>query len=216
MQRIGGDRGVFEPPSQFVAEHDVGKLGLAVRPCSGVGLLALEVAEVDAPGGMRVGGDRNHPGRRALQEPVQQQVGEQKRREMVEGEGAFESVYGDVAGIPVPADIVDQHIDPRKAVQYLLGQPPYFRLGGQVRDEQVHLPASGRTDLASRVLGAYAISAGDRQVCTHPGQTQRGRPADAARGTGDQHCPAGHRLHQGRSLTARVRSERHGSPGFLT
>ena len=135
---------------------------------------------------------------------------------MVEGEGAFEPVCGDVPGVPVPADVVDQHMDPRKALQYLLSQLSYFRPGGQVCDEEVHPPVTGCTDLASRVLSAYAISASDRQVRTHPGQTQRGCPANAARGTGDQHCPAGHRLHQGRSLTARVRSERHGSPGFVT
>src|SRR5512133_2101810 len=135
---------------------------------------------------------------------------------MVEGEGAFEPVCGDVPGVEVSADIVDQHMDPREALQYFLSQLLYLRLGGQVCDEEVHPPATGGTDLPSRVLSAYAISASDRQVRTHPGQAQRGCPANATRGTGDQHGPAGHRLHQGRSLTARVRSGRHGSPGFVT
>ena len=135
---------------------------------------------------------------------------------MVEGKGAFEPVCGDVPGVEVPADVVDQHMDPRKALQYLLSQLSYLRLGGQVCDEEVHPSATGCTDLPSRVLSASAISASDRQVGTHPGKTQRGSQTNATRGTGDQHCPAGHRLHQGRSLTARLRSERHGSPGFLT
>ena len=86
---------------------------------------------------------------------------------MVEGEGAFKPVCGDVPGVEVPTDVVDQYMDPRKALQYLLSQPSYFRLGGQVRDEEVHAPATGCTDLASRVLSAYAISAGDGQVL-HP------------------------------------------------
>src|SRR6266516_5794648 len=33
----------------------------------------------------------------------------------------------------------------------------------------------------------------DRQVRTHPGQAQGGRPADTAAGAGDQHGPASHR-----------------------
>jgi hypothetical protein len=58
MQRIGRDRRAFEPPGQLVAEENVGEFGLAVRPCPRVGPLALEVAEVDTPAGLRVGGDR--------------------------------------------------------------------------------------------------------------------------------------------------------------
>ena len=34
---------------------------------------------------------------------------------MVDRKGAFQPVRGDVAGAPVPADIVDQHVDPRQA-----------------------------------------------------------------------------------------------------
>src|SRR4029450_12111154 len=133
---------------------------------------------------------------------------------MVEGEGAFEPVCGDVPSVEVAADVVDQHMDPREALQHFLSQLSYLRLGGQVCDEEIHPAATGGIDLPGRVLSAYAISASDRQVRPQPGQTQRGCPANATRGTGDQHCPAGHWLHQGRSLTARVRSERHGSPGF--
>ena len=80
-----------------------------------------------------------------------------------------------------------------KRWQHLVGQPPHLRLGGQVRDEHVHLPAAGCADLASRVLGAAAVPAGDRDVRTHRGQAQGGRLADACGAAGDQHCPAGHR-----------------------
>src|SRR5512133_2688840 len=112
---------------------------------------------------------------------------------MVEGEGAFEPVCGDVPGVEVSADVVDQHMDPRKALQYFLSQLSYLRLGGQVCDEEVHPPATGGTDLPSRVLSAYAISASDRQLGTHPGQTQRCSQTNATCGTGDQHGPASHR-----------------------
>jgi hypothetical protein len=98
-----------------------------------------------------------------------------------------------VPGVPVPADVVDQHIDPRQGLEYLLGQPSYLCLGGQVGDEHVDLPTAGCADLPGRVLGAPAVATGDRQVCTHRGQAQSGRLTDAGGGTGDQHRPAGHR-----------------------
>ena len=126
-------------------------------------------------------------------QPVQQQVGEQERREMVEGEGALEPVGGDVPGVPVAADVVDQHVEPGQALEYLGGQPAHLRLGGEVGDEHVDLPAAGCADLAGRGLGASAVPAGDRQVRAHRGQAERGRLADAAGGTGDQHGPTGHR-----------------------
>jgi hypothetical protein len=132
-------------------------------------------------------------GRGALLQPVEEQVGDQERREMVEGEGVLEPVSGDVPGVPVPPDVVDQHIDPGEALEYLLSQPAHLRLGGQVRDEHVHLPAAGRADLPSGALGALLVPAGDREVRTHSGQAQGGRSADACGAAGDQHRPAGHR-----------------------
>jgi len=193
MQRVGGHRGALEPAGQLVGEQDVRELGLAVGPGSGVGPFGLQVFEVDPPQGLHVGGDRDHTGRGALLEPAEEQVGEQERREMVDSEGALEPVGGDMPGVPVPADVIDQYIDPGQALQYLAGQPPHLRLGGQVRDEHVHLAGAGGADLASRVLGAPAVPAGDREVRAHRGQAERGRPADASAAPGDQHCPADHR-----------------------
>ena len=112
---------------------------------------------------------------------------------MVEREGVLEPVSGDVSGVPEAPDVVDQHIDPGKALEYLVGQPSHFRLGGQVRDEHVHRPATRVADLASRALGAVAVAAGDREVRTQRGQAQGGRFADASAGTGNQHRLAGHR-----------------------
>ena len=84
--------------------------------------------------------DRDHAGRGALLQPVEQQVREQERREVVEGEGALEPVGGEVPGVPVPPDVVDQHVDPRQALEHLVGQPAHLGLRRQVRDEHVHLP----------------------------------------------------------------------------
>jgi hypothetical protein len=93
MQRIGGDHslirkgGALQPSGELVGEQHVGELGLAVRPCPGVGLLALKVVEVDAALGLCIGGDRDYPRRGALLQPIDEQVGEQERCEVVEGKG---------------------------------------------------------------------------------------------------------------------------------
>jgi hypothetical protein len=47
----------------------------------------------------------------ALLEPFEEKVGEEERGEVVDGEGPLESVGGDVAGIPVAADVVDQDVN---------------------------------------------------------------------------------------------------------
>jgi len=54
------------------------------------------------PLGLGVGGHGDHPRRGALLQSVEEQGGEQERRQMVEGEGALQPVGGDVAGVPVP------------------------------------------------------------------------------------------------------------------
>src|SRR5215208_568034 len=180
MQRVGRDGRVLKPPGQLVAEQYVGELGLVVSTCPGVDPCALEVVEVDAPLGVGVGGHRYDAGWDALLQPVQQQGGEQERREMINGEGSLQPVGGGVPGIPVPADVIDQHIDPRQGLEYLLGQPSYLCLGGQVGDEHVDLPTAGCADLPGRVLSAASVAAGNRQVCTHHGQAQSGRLTDAS------------------------------------
>jgi hypothetical protein len=63
-----------------------------------------------------------------LHQPVEEQVGEQKGGEVVDGKGAFEPVSGEVPGVPVGPGIVDQHIKVGKGVKHFVGQPPHFRL----------------------------------------------------------------------------------------
>jgi len=47
--------------------------------------------------------------------PVEQQTGEQERRQVAEGERVLEAVRGDVRGVPVARDVVDQYVDLGKA-----------------------------------------------------------------------------------------------------
>jgi hypothetical protein len=49
----------LQPPGQLAGEHDVGELGLAVGLGAGVAPFTLEVSEVDAPRGLRMGRNRD-------------------------------------------------------------------------------------------------------------------------------------------------------------
>jgi len=53
---------------------------------------------------------------------VVQQVGEQNRAEVVEGEGVFQTIGGDVPVRPESAHVVDQHVQPWIGVGHLAGQ----------------------------------------------------------------------------------------------
>ena len=157
-----GQRCGLQPLGQLVGEHDIGKLGLVVGLGTGVVPFTLEVVEVDAPLSMRVGRNRDHLGRRAVRQPVEEQVGEEERRKVVNGEGAFEAVGGDMPGVPVPPDVVDQHIDSGKALKHLVGELPHLSLGGQVGDEDVYRPATRGADLSSRAVGPLAVTSSSR------------------------------------------------------
>lgn len=55
---------------------------------------------------MRVGGDCDDTRRGALPQALEEEVGEQERREVVEREGVLEFVGGDMAGVPVAATLL--------------------------------------------------------------------------------------------------------------
>jgi hypothetical protein len=97
----------LQPAGQLVGEQDVGELGLVVGHGTGVVPLTLKVGEVDAPLSMRVGRNRDHSGRRAVRQPVEEQVGKEERRKVVKGEGAFEAVGSARAGATGAVAVAD-------------------------------------------------------------------------------------------------------------
>ena len=78
------------------------------------------------------------PGGSAGGEAVQQQAGQQERREAVECEGALQAVGGDVPVDPEPADVVDQHVQAQVGVSHLGGQTAHLGLGGHVGGKDIH------------------------------------------------------------------------------
>src|ERR1035438_3685095 len=62
MQHGGGDPRALQAAGQFVSEHHIGQLGLAVGALPRVIPLGLQIAEVNAAPGLGAGGDGDDPG----------------------------------------------------------------------------------------------------------------------------------------------------------
>src|SRR5205085_2211278 len=132
VQGGGRDAAAGEAAGQLGGEQDVGELGLAVGARSGVVASALQVVERDPALRLGAGGDGDAPCGGAGREPLQEQGGEQERGQVVEGERALQAVGGQVAVGPEPADVVDQHVQPRVGGEDRAGEPPDLDLGAQV------------------------------------------------------------------------------------
>src|SRR5207245_6191358 len=102
---------------QLVGEHDVGGLRLAVGRLPGVVARALQVVERDMALRLYVGGDGYHPCGCAGLEPIEKEVGEQEGGEVVESKCVLQAIGRRVSVGPEPADVVDQHVEPRVGIQ---------------------------------------------------------------------------------------------------
>ena len=152
----------MEAARQLVREHDVGEFGLVVGALSRVAASALQVIELDPAHRLRAGGDGNDPSGCAGLEPIHKQVGEEKRSEVVEGEGALQAVGSRVSVGPEAADIVDQHVQTRVSLEDNGGELTQLVLGGHVGGERVNSRVSrGRTDVGRRLFGARRVATRD-------------------------------------------------------
>jgi hypothetical protein len=194
VQHVGGDAGALQAAGQLVGEHDVGQLGLVVGPLSGVSALALQVVEVDATHRLGPGGDGHDPCGCARLEPVEQQVGEQERAEVVDREGVFQAVGRGVAGGPGAAHVVDQHVQAWVPVENRYRQRAHLGLRRHVRDERVdHRLVDSAADVRGGGLGPLPVTADDADPGAQACHAGRGGFADAARSAGDQDGLSGHR-----------------------
>ena len=130
---------------------------IGVNPLLGVAAFALQVVEVESGRRLGVGRDGDDPGGRAALEPVQDQVGEQEGGEVVDGEGALQSVGGEVPGGPEPAHVADPHIRPQVGAADRDGESAYPRLAGHV-GERVHRRVAGFADIPVAAAWVRALS----------------------------------------------------------
>jgi len=127
-------------------------------------------------------------------EPLQQEARQQERRELVDRKCVLKAIGGHVAMCPESADVVEQHVQPGIGRQNLVGQPPDLGLRRHVGDEDVHRRIARRSgNLRGGSLGPRPVAARDAHPGTDRGQADGCRPADPARGAGDQHGLARHR-----------------------
>jgi hypothetical protein len=48
---------------------------------------------------------------------------------LVDGKRPLEPVHGQVTRVPVPAHVVDEHVDARKPIEHFVGYSAHFGLG---------------------------------------------------------------------------------------
>ena len=137
---------------------------------------------------MRLGCRGDDTGRRALLQPVEEELAEQKRRQVVDRPGQFDAVLRQLACSVHGAGVVDEHIQLWIAGQHLGGQSAHGGLRREIGDECRHrrsLP--GRRPRACRRNADSSLAAtDDSEVRAECGQRfRRGQP-NAIGGTCDQ------------------------------
>ena len=179
VQRGGRDPTALQASRQFVGEHHVGQLGRVVGALPRVLQLALQIVEIQAAERMGAGGHSDNPRRCAGLQPVQQQVRQQERGEVIERERVLQAVGGDVPVRPEPADVVDEHIQARVPVEHFAREASYFGLRRQVRGERVDRRVIRRgADVGRGRLRASDVAPGDSHPSAQSSEPDRRRLAD--------------------------------------
>ena len=133
---------------------------------------------------MGVGGGRHDA---AAGETIAQQVGEQKRREVIQREGLLEALGGHLARGEQRPGVVREHVDLPVAPAHLLGERAHLGHQHQVGDVLVdRRAAAGRAGLHRDRLHALGVATDERELGAVAGELDRGGAADAAGGAGEQ------------------------------
>ena len=136
---------------------------------------------------MRLRGDRDDPRRHhGGPQTIEQQVGQQERREVVDGDRQLVAVLGQLkAGADQPG-IVDQHVDARVVREDCLGEPAHCGEAGEI-GERAGDPWRARPlgDEPSRPLGAAGIAADQHDLQPVAGEAERGMQSDPGAGAGN-------------------------------
>ena len=216
METVRGHARAFEASRQLCGEEDVRELGLAVASESPptVGAFSIQVVERDVrtPVGIRGGGD--DASRCALLQPVDEQVGEEERCQVVDGPGLLDAVLGEPALRIHRPRVVDQDVEPRAAVENLGGEPAHRPLRGEVGDEHVDpRVASARGLDPDHGLGRSRLASGnDAELGPEAGKLLSGGQSDPVGGAGDEDpfSPDTRPLRHCFSITGRPRSGTYG------
>ena len=184
---------MLEPPCQGAREEHVGKLGIRIRAQPRPPSLQLEVVEVEHPAPVRVRAGDDNPRRRGGPEPVEQQIREQERRQVVDRERSLVAVLGQLATMRVGAGVVDQHVDAVVAVEQLLREPADLGQRREVRPQRLNRPPARPLDSPRDRVQPAGISAHRHDNTASPRQLDGGGGADAgASPSNDEDTLPGH------------------------
>ena len=162
--------------SQLARKEDVAELRGAVDAHRGVGLLGLEIFEIQTAGLVGIGG-RSHDA--ASDQAVAQQAGEQERREVVQRKGTLEALGGLLPRGEQSAGVVGQDIDVLVAVANLLREPADIGHQHQIGDVLMDGRSSDRRPgLLRDGSDALALATHNRHLCSLPSKVDRGGAAD--------------------------------------
>ncbi len=114
-----------------------------------------------------------------LDQPRQQQVGEQERRQVVALDGAFVAVDGELAAGMQPARVVRQHVDALVAVEEGVGQVSHVVEPVEIGEERRSSHPVGNGP------GPLGVSADDGEVGALLGEPVCGHGADARTCSGE-------------------------------
>src|SRR6266436_1741534 len=171
-----------------VVNRMLAKLGFAVAAKAPIGALGIEIVERDVCSLMRLGCRGDDAGRRALLQPLEEELAEQKRCQVVDRPRQFDAVLRQLPCSVHRAGVVDEHIQLWIAGQHLGGQSAHRVLRREVGDECRHRRSRpGRRPDASRRNARPGLAAtDDGEVRAECGERFCRRQADAIGGAGDQ------------------------------
>ena len=150
-----------------------------------IGALGVEIVERDVCSLMRLGCRGDDAGRRARLQPVEEELAEQKRRQVVDRPGQFDAVLRQLPCSVHRAGVVDEHIQLWIAGQHLGGQSAHRGLRREVGDECRHRrsPPGRRPDASRRNTRPGPAATDDGEVRAARGECFCRRQPNAIGGT---------------------------------
>ena len=178
---------------QLVSKEDVGELGLSVDLAGDVLAVGPEVVEIERTLAVHLRRDGDDAGGGGRFQGVEEQVRQEERGEMVDGELGLEAVDGESPLAGDRASVVDKDVELRVLRIDRSRQLADGSLRREVGDEEIDVLAAGvGGDLGLGGLAAFTVSADHDDGGAHASEACRGRLADAGVRARDEADFAGH------------------------
>ena len=143
---------------------------------------------------MRVRAGRDDARGRRLAQPVEQELREQERRELVDGEGGLEAVDRERPAAAEESGVVNEHVDLGVPLAQLAGEPSHFGQVGEVRAQRLcRICRVDRSEALPDRLEPSPVAADRHHGRAHRGELDCRCGADPGAGSGHDDHPAGER-----------------------